>query len=152
QFELVRVRVLFDLKDLCGDDLVAVPLRADVGLLDLKPGRDRQPEQADVRDLEPGQGEPFDEVRERDPGEVHVLGEPLEWDFHVDGPATFGKGESYGRPRPEEGTSESDWSSRGEKRTDPAVPPAGVPGRPCHDILGWAADCSVAVVRLADRP
>ena len=56
--------------------------------LALRPGRRGQAEQPDAADFEPGEGEPLDELGQRDIGQVHVVGEPLERDFHAHSPAS----------------------------------------------------------------
>src|SRR5262249_51027864 len=102
ELELVRVRMLVDLADVGGDDRLGVPDRSGVNLLGFESRGRRQAIEADSANLQTGERESFDEVRERDVGQVHVVGEPLERNFHRHGPdnkLVRVKGRFYGRGR-----------------------------------------------------
>ncbi len=82
QLQLVRVRVFFDLDHCRDDDLVTVPNGAAVLGLDAQARRRRQADGASAGDFEAGQSQALDKLGGAIEIDGHVIGKPLERDFH----------------------------------------------------------------------
>src|SRR5205085_5008183 len=82
----VGVGVALNAEHLRDDDLVAVPDRAEFLVLDVQPFRWGDPVQAYSPDLQPGERQALHQLGHRK-GEVNVVAQPAEGDFHDGVPA-----------------------------------------------------------------